>query len=303
MKKRLFSIFCFSFVLLVGSTVFAQKRNKLFLEYIDTYDELAVDQMKKYRIPASITLAQGLLESGAGQSTLAKKSNNHFGIKCGSSWRGKSVRHHDDALNECFRSYRNPKESYEDHSVFLTTGARYAFLFKLDITDYKAWAHGLKKAGYATNPSYANRLIQIIEDYDLYKYDTKAGRKKASSSAKSKAQLVPHQPYIANGLLYVKARRGDTFECISEEFDVSVRKLIKYNDLHRGYTLAQDDIVYLKAKKRRADKQYTIHIVRAGDSMHTISQMYGIQLNRLYKMNKKHPDEYTPQVGDRLKLR
>lgn len=153
----------------------AQKRNKVYEDYIHKYRGIAVDEMKHYRIPASITLAQGLLESGAGKSELARKSNNHFGIKCGGSWDGRSVRHDDDARNECFRAYKHPKDSYRDHSKFLRSGARYAFLFRLKITDYKGWARGLKKAGYATDPQYANRLINIIELYDLDKYDHKGG--------------------------------------------------------------------------------------------------------------------------------
>ncbi len=278
----------------------AQRRNKLYLEYIAQYNEIAVEQMKLHKIPASITLAQGLLESGAGQSTLARKSNNHFGIKCGGSWKGRSVRHDDDARNECFRAYRNARDSYEDHSKFLTGGARYAFLFRLDITDYKGWARGLKKAGYATDPSYANRLIQIIEDYELYKYDSSSRRKK---TGKGTAKLVPHQVFLANGLLYVKARRGESFEDIAKEFDTRAKKLIKYNDLHKDYTLAEGDIIYLHEKKKKADKKYTVHIVGDDDSMHSISQRYGIRLKNLYKMNKKDPEEYIPEVGDRLRLR
>lgn len=281
-------------------SVQAQRRNKLYLEYIAQYNEIAVEQMKLHKIPASITLAQGLLESGAGQSTLARKSNNHFGIKCGGSWKGRSVRHDDDARNECFRAYRNARDSYEDHSKFLTGGARYAFLFRLDITDYKGWARGLKKAGYATDPSYANRLIQIIEDYELYKYDLSSRRKK---TGKGTAKLVPHQVFLANGLLYVKARRGESFEDIAKEFDTRAKKLIKYNDLHKDYTLAEGDIIYLHEKKKKADKKYTVHIVGDDDSMHSISQRYGIRLKNLYKMNKKDPDEYIPEVGDRLRLR
>ena len=227
----------------------AQRRNKLYLEYIAQYNEIAVEQMKLHKIPASITLAQGLLESGAGQSTLARKSNNHFGIKCGGSWKGRSVRHDDDARNECFRAYRNARDSYEDHSKFLTGGARYAFLFRLDITDYKGWARGLKKAGYATDPSYANRLIQIIEDYELYKYDSSSRRKK---TGKGTAKLVPHQVFLANGLLYVKARRGESFEDIAKEFDTRAKKLIKYNDLHKDYTLADRAFEFLGVLERIA---------------------------------------------------
>ena len=179
-------------VLLCGvSTGMAQQRNKAYEDYIKKYRSIAVDEMKHYRIPASITLAQGLLESGAGRSELARKSNNHFGIKCGGSWDGRSVRHTDDAPNECFRAYKHAKDSYRDHSKFLRSGARYAFLFRLKITDYKGWAKGLKKAGYATDPKYANRLINIIETYDLDKYDKKGGLKWAEEFPN------PHQPYAS----------------------------------------------------------------------------------------------------------
>ena len=274
----------------------AQKRNPRYVEYINQYNKLAVEQMKEHKIPASITLAQGLLESGAGTSLLARKSNNHFGIKCGGSWRGRTVRHDDDARNECFRAYKNVRDSYEDHSAFLTRGARYAFLFRLKITDYKGWARGLKKAGYATDPSYANRLITIIEDYDLYKYDRKG------KASKEPTFLNPHQVYLANDLAYVIARDGDTFKSLSKEFGIRWKKLVKYNDLQKDYTLEKGDIIYLKEKKKKAKKPYTVYIVRDGDSMHTISQKYGIRLKSLYKMNRKDGD-YVPEVGDRLRLR
>ena len=231
----------------------------------------------------------------------AKKSNNHFGIKCGGSWKGRTVRHTDDAPNECFRAYKHAEESYKDHSIFLTSGARYAFLFKLDIADYKAWAHGLKKAGYATDPSYANRLITIIENYELYKYD-KQGIYTKRQIRKNPWLMNPHQVYLANGLAYVIARDGDTFQDLGKEFDISWRNLVKYNDLHKNYTLVDGDIIYLKNKKKKADKKYTVYIVKDGDSMHTISQNYAIRMKNLYKMNRKD-GEYIPQVGDRLRLR
>lgn len=307
--RRNHTIITFSFTLFLFMVcslgVYAQKgRNAHYLSYIDKYKDLAVEEMKKYKIPASITLAQGILESGAGQSTLARKSNNHFGIKCGSGWRGKTVRHDDDARDECFRAYGHPRESYEDHSKFLAGGARYAFLFKLDITDYKGWARGLKKAGYATDPSYANRLITIIEDYDLYKYDKKGGKGKTSSSGKSGSAVstLKHQVYLSNDLAYIVARDGDTFKDLGKETGISWRKLIKYNDLHKEYTLTDGDVIYLCKKNKKAAKKYTVHVVRDGDSMHGISQMYGIRLKNLYKMNKKDPD-YVPEVGQRLRLR
>lgn len=298
MNHQLLRLIALFVVLACTAGAQAQRKNSRYVEYINKYSDLAVAQMKEHKIPASITLAQGLLESGAGMSELAKKSNNHFGIKCGSNWNGRTVRHDDDARNECFRAYRNPRNSYEDHSEFLKRGARYAFLFKLKITDYKGWARGLKKAGYATDPSYANRLITIIEDYDLYKYDRRSGR----TPKPEPVILNPHQVYIANEIAYLVARDGDTFKSLDKEFDVSWKKLVKYNDLHREYTLMDGDIIYLKEKKKKASKPYMAYIVRDGDSMHSISQKYAVRLKNLYKMNRKDGD-YIPEVGDRLRLR
>lgn len=301
MKHRLYRLVMLTAISLFVVGAQAQKRNSRYTEYINKYSDLAVEQMRLHKIPASITLSQGLLESGAGNSELARKSNNHFGIKCGSSWRGRTVRHDDDARNECFRAYSHPRDSYEDHSAFLTRGARYAFLFNLDITDYKGWARGLKKAGYATDPSYANRLITIIEDYDLYKYDSKG----AFSERKLRKEpwlMNPHQVYLANGIAYVIARNGDTFKSLDKELDISWRSLVKFNDLQRDYTLTEGDIVYLKKKKKKASAPHTVYVVKDGDSMHTIAQKYGIRLSNLYKMNRKD-GEYVPEIGDRLRLR
>ena len=291
MKKIIVTLF-FSFVYVFS--VFAQQRNQLYLDYIEKYHQEAIEQMQRYHIPASITLAQGLLESGAGRSTLTRKSNNHFGIKCGSDWRGHKTYHDDDAKGECFRVYKNARESFEDHSRFLAGKNRYASLFTLKVTDYKGWAHGLKNAGYATNPAYATKLIQIIELYDLDRFDN--GKLKGTWIAN------PHEPYLANGLLYVIARTGDTFETLSDEFGISARKLRKYNDLYKGYVPQQGDIIYLEKKNRRAHKGYKLHVVKSGDSMYTISQRYGIRLERLYKMNGKSLD-YTPTLGEILRLR
>ncbi len=299
--SRLF--FVSALLMLCTVTAEAQYRNPKYVAYVKQYSDLAIEQMREYKIPASITLSQGLLESGAGQSALAKESNNHFGIKCGMRWNGPNVFHDDDAPNECFRAYSNPSASYVDHSKFLSSGARYAFLFRLDITDYKGWARGLKQAGYATDPSYANRLITIIEDYELYKYDREGlYGKKHSHNKKEKISIVPHQAYIANDILYVIARRGDSFESIADEFDTSAKKLIKYNDLNKDYSLAEGDIVYLHEKKKCAAEKYTVHVVRENDSMHSISQRYGIRLKNLYKLNVKS-GEYVPQVGDLIWLR
>jgi LysM repeat protein len=291
-KLKLFLILIISCL-----TLQAQTRNKQYEDYIKKYRELAVEEMKKYHIPASITLAQGLLESGAGQSTLARKSNNHFGIKCGSDWRGKTVSHDDDARGECFRAYKHPKESYEDHSKFLAGRSRYASLFKLKITDYKGWARGLKKAGYATNPRYADQLIGIIELYELHKYDEKNYLKWIKKNPN------PHQTYIANDLLYIVVRAGDSWKSISKEFDISQKKLRKYNDLYKGYALQVGDILYLEKKNKKADKEHIVHVLRAGESMYSVSQKYGIRLKNLYKMNKMDADDPAPEVGTILRLR
>lgn len=293
MKRYLISLLTI-FVCLVLQ---AQTRNKQYESYIKQYRDLAVKEMKKYRIPASITLAQGLLESGAGQSTLARKSNNHFGIKCGSDWRGKTVSHDDDARGECFRAYKHPKQSYEDHSKFLANRPRYSSLFKLDITDYKGWARGLKKAGYATNPRYAEQLIGIIELYDLHKYDKKGGLKWMKENPN------PHQTYIANGLVYIVVRAGDSWKSISKELDISQKKLRKYNDMYKGYALQVGDILYLEKKNRKADKEHIVHVLRAGESMYSVSQKYGIRLKNLYKLNKMDEDDPAPEVGTILRLR
>ena len=293
MKKLILSLLTITLCLAIQ----AQPRNKQYESYIKKYRELAVEEMKKYHIPASITLAQGLLESGAGKSELARKSNNHFGIKCGGDWRGKTVSHDDDARGECFRAYKHPKDSYEDHSKFLVGRPRYASLFKLKITDYKGWARGLKKAGYATNPSYADQLIGIIELYELYKYDEKNYLKWLKKNPN------PHQTYIANDLLYIVVRAGDSWKSISQEFDISQKKLRKYNDLYKGYALQVGDILYLEQKNKRADEDHIVHVLRAGESMYSIAQKYGIRLKNLYKLNKMHEDDPTPEVGTILRLR
>ena len=293
MKKLILSLLTITLCLAIQ----AQPRNKQYESYIKKYRELAVEEMKKYHIPASIILAQGLLESGAGKSELARKSNNHFGIKCGGDWRGKTVSHDDDARGECFRAYKHPKDSYEDHSKFLVGRPRYASLFKLKITDYKGWARGLKKAGYATNPRYADQLIGIIELYELYKYDEKNYLKWLKKNPN------PHQTYIANDLLYIVVRAGDSWKSISQEFDISQKKLRKYNDLYKGYALQVGDILYLEQKNKRADEDHIVHVLRAGESMYSIAQKYGIRLKNLYKLNKMHEDDPTPEVGTILRLR
>lgn len=279
------------------SIVWAQSRNSEYEAYIQKYKATAIQNMKDYRIPASITLAQGLLESGAGKSRLATKANNHFGIKCGSDWRGRTIYHDDDLKGECFRSYKSAHESFEDHGKFLRGKSRYAALFNLSITDYKGWAKGLKSAGYATNPNYAPMLINIIELYQLYQYDKSGGK------TNTPVYATAHQVFIANKLYYTRTKRGDTFKALAKEMGVSKRKLIKYNDLYKDYELQDNDILYLQKKHRKALKDHIVHVVRQGESMHSISQMYGIRLKNLYKLNKMKPEDAAPKKGDILRLR
>lgn len=280
------------------------KWNQTFQDYIDTYKEVAIDQMLRYHIPASITLAQGLLESGAGKSELATKGNNHFGIKC-HSWTGRTMHHDDDLRQECFRCYDSALESYEDHSKFLTGKGRYSSLFNLAITDYKGWAHGLKAAGYATNPKYAPHLIEIIEVYQLYQYDTATSANLSSYQNKTYTQPVeaPRQPVkkveenyantfghevkICNNTYYIIARQGDTFESLAQEFGLKASKLAGYNDLPKGANPEAGKPVFLETKKGRADKSFSgvPHIVSEGESLHSIAQKYAIKMSSLLKMN------------------
>ena len=281
------------------------KWNASYQAYIDQYKDVAIEQMLKYGIPASITLAQGVFESGAGKSGLTRKSNNHFGIKC-HGWQGGRVYSDDDARNECFRAYRSAYESYEDHSLFLVNGKRYKRLFKLKRTDYKGWAKGLKECGYATNPAYSRKLIEIIKLYGLHKYDkAKKYDKQMVARAKKGGSSAAYYPLLANnGIHYVKARKGDTFRTISEATGVSRRKLARYNERPKDAVLSDGERIYIEEKKKRAAKEYKDkpHTVKAGESMYSIAQLYGIRLSRLYRMNGLGAD-YQLKVGDKLRVR
>jgi LysM repeat protein len=304
MKKNIRKFFILITLLGIGCSLSAQKKLKSYLNYIDNYSSLAVKQMGKYKIPASITLAQGLLESGAGLSELARSSNNHFGIKCHAEWNGERIYRRDDNPNDCFRKYKTVEESYEDHSQFLNKHSRYAVLFSYDIKDYTAWARGLQRCGYATDKAYANKLIKCIEDYELYTYDykskTSGKNKKKKDSDKQQQKMRP--TYITHGLLYVEAEADDSFEKIAYDMGFKVKKLLQYNEIPENFPLGKGDIVYLEKKKKKADKPYYEYVVKIGDSMHRISQRYGIRLENLYKMNKKNSD-YVPTEGDVLRLR
>lgn len=285
-----------------------QLQNTAYLLYINQFKDLAIEQMQRYRIPASITLAQGLFESRAGQSRLATIGNNHFGIKC-HGWSGRSINADDDAIGECFRAYDNAKQSYEDHSKFLRNNQRYAMLFQLGPTDYRSWARGLKACGYATNPRYADNIINIIELYHLDQYDHAkeydhfmADRYDAKEHSFSPTGF--HPITRCNKNYYIVARRGDTFRSLAKETGISRRKLAKYNERNKNDVLQAGDIIYLEKKQKKASKVFKRkpHIVKAGESMYSIAQMYGIRLKSLYKMNHMSPDD-SIVAGQKLKVR
>lgn len=288
------------------TAVAQMRRNTAYLNYISQYKDLAIEQMLRYRVPASITLAQGLLESRAGLSDLAVRGNNHFGIKC-HGWTGRKTYHDDDEAGECFRAYDNARQSYEDHSRFLSQNSRYARLFSLDRTDYRGWAKGLKACGYATNPNYANSLIGIIETYGLSQYDRAntydrfLERHTADTPARPGETL--HQIYSYNDNYYVVAREGDTYTSIAKEVGLSPRKIAKYNERNKKDTLSPGEYVYLKKKRKKAEKKYKKrpHIVKAGESLYSIAQYYGVRTKSLYKKNNLSPD-YQISVGDRIKV-
>ena len=307
MKKALILI---SVLVFTVNAAFSQVRwNQKYQDYIDKYKDIAIREMLSYNIPASITLAQGLLESGAGLSELARKGNNHFGIKC-HGWQGAKTYHDDDASQECFRAYNTVLESYEDHSRFLAESSRYRRLFSLSRTDYKGWANGLKACGYATSPTYATKLIQIIEAYNLHQYD-KATTYSMTETPVNTVVTTPvhrqeqglHTIHIYNNNYYLYARKGDTFRSIGEETGISYRAIARYNERNKKDVLQEGEVIYLKKKRTRAEKRFKgqLHTVKAGESMYSIAQMYGIRLKSLYKKNKLTPD-YDLKVGDKLKV-
>lgn len=294
--------------------------------YIDTFYMTAVREMNAYGIPASITIAQGILESGNGNSRLAVEANNHFGIKCHKGWEGPSIRHDDDALQECFRKYENADESYRDHSLFLTSRDRYASLFELRPTDYKAWARGLKKAGYATSPTYARRLIELIEDNHLYVFDTmnyerllaekgiehkeplgeskdlvaredaqEKHEQKVKESKKGRLEILMHK----NRIKYVIAREGDDLKDIVRKTNVWDWEIRRYNNL-KDDKIEAGQTVFLQPLRRRGYTSF--HKVQEGDTLEQIAQTYGIKVKWILKRSRLTAD-YVPQAGDTLWLR
>lgn len=306
--QKLPIIFIFYLLCLEG---IAQPKDRItHSEYIQAYKEAAIKDMYEMGVPASITLAQGILESDAGNSRLAREANNHFGIKCHTGWNGPSIIQDDDEKNECFRKYKTVKESYDDHSRFLRERPRYAFLFDYDITDYKKWAHGLKKAGYATNPKYAYLLIRIIEENNLDRFDKggyahpiAADNKKPDPSNKSEASSVSESADVKvsrNHVPFVYAAHGDTWYSIAVRNEMRMWQLLKYNDADESMSLVEGEIVYLKPKRGKPSARF--HIVKNNESLRTISQEYGVKLKRLIKINHLN-HELALEPGQKIKLK
>lgn len=290
--------------ILMCRAIFAQPFEKKLspADYINQYKDEAIKEMYLSGVPASITLAQGMLESGNGNSALAVYANNHFGIKCHKGWNGYSYYMDDDEKNECFRKYETVFESYSDHSDFLKSRDRYAFLFELPRTDYKAWAKGLKQAGYATASNYAEQLIELIERYKLFEFDSDSGMpvKSLSETTRQTAKLELRQVLRFNHTRFIIARNGDSFFKIASEFNLELEDLLKYNDLPKGEKLQAGSKLYVQRKRRKALEPF--HVVTKGETMHSISQLHGIRLYWLYKRNRMAYGQ-EPKVGDVLYLR
>ncbi len=336
MSRKIISLsFLLLFTVISAQIGASAQTNQTKQEYIDRYKFIAIDHMEKYGIPASITMAQGILESNSGNSPLALRSNNHFGIKCKSGWTGATTYHDDDKRNECFRAYSSVEKSYADHADFLNSSSRYDFLFDLSSTDYKGWAHGLKKAGYATAYNYAELLIKVIEDNDLYILDQKDGAKKyaknsggsyvapiqegwsnnsSSTSATPKrvdpdnfsATINAHKGYNIyrnNKIFYVEAKRDDTVERIGEFFMITSRRLRSYNDLERDEQITEGERVYIGHKaKRWEERGNSIHTVKYGESIRSISQEYAITVKSLRKLNNLKKRK-TLKVGQKIYIK
>lgn len=284
-------------------------------DYIETYAGIAVSEMQRTGIPASITLAQGILESGSGNSRLARKGNNHFGIKCHNDWTGQKIFADDDKRNECFRKYKDAAESFKDHSEFLTQRSRYAFLFDYDKDDYRLWAKGLRKAGYATNPQYATLLIDLIERHELYEYDDALGVVSADNPPRRrKKDVQPHfgddfsidpyhrKTYINNQRPYIIAREGDIVRSLAQELEMMPWQFYKYNDMARTDSIYPSQMVYIKPKRNKAAKGFDTHTVAAGETLWEISQFYAVKMKKLRKKNELAKDERV-KAGDIIHLR
>lgn len=320
--------FCLIVILALISAYHAYASKTPQEAYINKYSVLAVQEMYRSGVPASITLAQGMLESGNGLSELALKGNNHFGIKCHNNWTGGKMYHDDDAKGECFRKYSHAEHSYRDHSDFLRFRDRYKFLFDLDITDYKGWAHGLKKAGYATDPSYPAKLIKLIETYNLHEYDKKPSTygkpepvqvqvkvappkspsqmeqpQKISESQKENLHFtVSREMYSQNGVPFVYSVEGETYKSIAKTYGLFHKEILKMNDLTGDEVLRPGTVVYLQAKKKKAAKGIDMHFIDGEETLRDIAQRYAVRLSSIYKINGFTP-AFVPRSGDCIRLR
>ena len=317
MYKCLFISFLLCFMsVVVNATSTEQKMTAK--QYIEKYKNEAIAEMLNYNIPASITLAQGMLESGNGNSDLAVYANNHFGIKCHKEWSGPTFTKDDDKKNECFRKYSTVLDSYNDHSNFLNSRSRYASLFELNRTDYMGWARGLKEAGYATDPKYAHRLVELIENYSLDQYDyppaakTESANKNDSHKKHEQHKIIePEKKQETEvremrnilrfrSINYIIIKPNDTFKKIALDTDKDLWQLYKFNDLEAGATLIAGQKLYLQPKRNKAKEPF--HILKKGETMKSISQLHGIKLKQLYKKNNLKTGE-EPKVGDELYMR
>lgn len=282
--------------------------------YINMWKDEAILQMREHGIPASITLAQAILESGDGNSELARKANNHFGIKC-HDWKGKRMYADDDRRNECFRKYKTAHESFEDHSDFLKR-SRYAFLFDYKVTDYKRWAKGLKKAGYATNPKYPALLIRIIEENNLEQYDRQALSKNYNPGKTPKAKSVPKSKDDAivininrgkeifvsdNDIEYIVTDGETNTEDLADRMNMGRWQIRRYNDLNKGAHIDEGTRIYLQPKRNKS-REHTTHTVATGETLYSISQMYGVKMKKICKWSDL-PRDYKVKPGDVLRLR
>jgi LysM repeat protein len=323
-------ILFFILISLTSAQCLAQSKAKLSaVDYIEIWKDEAIYQMVVHKVPASITLAQGLLESGNGNSRLAVDGNNHFGIKCHSDWTGAKIHEDDETNNECFRKYKSASESFEDHSLFLQK-KRYQPLFQLDIDDYKGWAKGLKECGYATNPKYAQLLINLIEQYELQQYDKIGLQHIRKNTVPERPHGQKHKPVLsnqekkpkqrnqhegrteisignnravnisANRIKYVIAKKGDTAESIASELDMAPWQIKKYNDLDANQILEDGEIIYLQPKRNRASE--SAHTVLEGETLKNISQKYGVKIKKLRQRNGIEQGQ-EPQSGTILKLK
>jgi len=312
MKYRIIPFILF---FLISNPVNSQKKITA-KEYIDRFKAIAIQEMKRSGIPASIILAQGLIESENGNSQLAVKANNHFGIKCHKDWKGSTMYIDDDTPNECFRKYNSAWESFRDHSNFIMNTSRYDNLFKLEPTDYQGWAYGLKKDGYATHPKYAEMLIKIIKDNDLQNLDIgvdieKKPEKNNSSRNKKRNHVISddfsidlnkHKIYTRNRINYILAKNGDHYKSLAKEMELLSRELLKYNELTDDSILRTGQVLYIQPKRNKAAAGCDFHIVKTGETMYSISQLYAIKLKKLLRKNQMEMEQ-QPEPGQKIWLR